>query len=82
MPLNLTFNGREVRHPLGRVAVAAILVMWVPLSLLFGFVFLVIVGSVGLLVHPPLRLLGRRGTVRRDWTGTSILLDREAFRRW
>lgn len=74
------WRDREVVHPLGKIAVGTLAVLGAFIGIL-GAVFCVLVlMPLACLLHLPLRLFHRRGTVRRNGTELTVTIDREAFR--
>lgn len=78
---SVRYRGREVEHPAARVLVIVFAMGGACVGVLGAALFLFVGLPLCLLLHGPLRLLGRRGTVRSDGTTFVIRLDREAFRR-
>lgn len=74
------WRDREVVHPLGKVAVGVVAVVGAFIGILGAVFGVLVLVPLALVLHIPLRLLRRRGTVRIDNDTLTVTVDREAFR--
>lgn len=78
---SIKWMGREVHSPIGRKAVVAIVVPWALFWCALIVVYVVAMIPVVIILHPLLRLAGRRGTIRMEGTTFHFGLDDRAFGR-
>jgi hypothetical protein len=75
-----TFNGRPVTHPIAKVFCAIVVglgLLWVGLCLMLLPLLLVI----AMVADPFLRVVGRRGCIRKDGDSLSVIFDKTSFER-
>lgn len=79
---SVKWNGKEVQSPFRRKLVVAVVLISVPIMFVISMAFFIFVAvPLILLLHLPLRLLGRNGTMRSTPGNLEWKLDRKAFQK-
>lgn len=79
--MKVTFNGREVRNPVGRALIISLMPLVVAVGLVVALASMFVVVPILLALHPIFRLFGRVGTYRNTGNKIEITLDGNSFRR-
>ena len=75
------WRDREIHHPLAKAAVGIVGVLSASVGMVAAVFGMVVIVPLAVVLHIPLRLLGRRGTIRIDAESFVMTVDREAVRR-